>query len=222
MSQQRPEVRVGDRERDLVVSVLQDALAEGRITVDELDERVEAALAARTFSDLDPLVADLPIEPPSAALTRFRPGVESRVQRAPGTAATDRLVLDAGWSSVTRTGRWEIPPYLLLNGSAGTVKLDCLLATPLAAVTDIEIVGGMGSIGIVVPESWGVNLDQLARSWGWARTKVSAEPAPGAPLLVLRGSLDWAWLTVRHANRLDLRKLEKAGITLPRPPALGR
>jgi hypothetical protein len=42
MSQPRNELRIGDRERDLIVSVLQRALAESRITIDELDTRLEA------------------------------------------------------------------------------------------------------------------------------------------------------------------------------------
>lgn len=222
MSQPRPELRVGDRERDLVVSALQDAMAEGRITLDELDERVDAALAARTFSDLDPLVADLPIEPPSTALSRFRPGLDARTDPPSGASAARQLVLDAGWSSVTRTGSWQVPPFLRVNGAAGSVKLDCLQATPLADVIDIEVIGGMGSIGIVVPESWGANLDGLNRSWGYARTKVSPVPLPGSPVLLLHGSLDWGWLTIRHANRFDVRRLEKQGVALPRPPELER
>ncbi len=215
MSQPRPELRVGDRERDLVASVLQDALAEGRITMDELDERLDAALRARTFADLDALVADLPIEPPSAALTRPRSGVEPRLVVAPGTSTTDRLVLDAGWSSVTRTGRWDVPPFLLLNGAVGTVKLDCLIATPKAEVIDIQVIGGMGTITIIVPGSWGANTDRLVSSWGMASVKVSARPAAGAPLLLLHGSVGWGWLTIRHANRFDRRRLEKQGIALP-------
>lgn len=219
MSSPRPELRIGDRERDLVASVLQDALAEGRITLDELDARLDAALRARTYGDLDALVADLPVEPPSTALTGTRPGVESRLTVAAGTSSADRLVLDAGWSSVTRNGRWEVPPFLQLNGAIGSIKLDCLQATALAPVTDVYVNGGMGHITLVLPDSWAVNRDRLSSSWGMASVKVPAQPGPGGALLMLRGSVGWGWLTVRHANRLDRRKLEKQG---PGRPELGR
>jgi hypothetical protein len=213
MSSPRPELRIGDRERDLVASVLQDALAEGRITLDELDARLDATLRARTYGDLDALVADLPVEPPSTALTGARPGVETRLAVAPGTSRGDRLVLDAGWSSVTRSGRWDLPPFLQLNGALGSIKLDCQQATPLAPTIDVHINGGMGHITIVLPETWGANTDRLTHAWGMASLKVSAKPAAGSPLLVLHGSVGWGWLTLRYANRFDRRKLEKRSLT---------
>jgi len=55
-----PSVRSSDRERDEVVTLLRDHAAEGRLSTEELDERVERALAARTGADLDALLADLP------------------------------------------------------------------------------------------------------------------------------------------------------------------
>jgi len=58
--QQDRSLRVSDAERDEVATLLRDAAAEGRLTPDELDERVEKALSARTGADLDALLADLP------------------------------------------------------------------------------------------------------------------------------------------------------------------
>ncbi|GAA1436788.1 DUF1707 domain-containing protein [Microlunatus lacustris] len=219
MSSPRPEVRIGDRERDLVTSVLQDALAEGRLTLEELDVRLDATLKARTYADLDALVADLPVEPPSAALTASRPVARSRQPVPPGHAPEDRLVLDAGWSSVARSGRWDLPPFLQLNGAMGTVKLNCLQANPLAPLIDIQVSGGMGNITIVVPDTWAANTDRLTSSWGSAKVKVSPTPGPDAPLLVLHGSVGWGWLKIRYANGLDRRRLEKQGLRgSPRPP----
>lgn len=54
------EQRASDAERELVVARLRDACAEGRLTADELAERVAAAYAARTYAELDRLTADLP------------------------------------------------------------------------------------------------------------------------------------------------------------------
>jgi hypothetical protein len=58
--QQDRSLRVSDAERDEVATLLRDAAAEGRLTPDELDERVEKALSARTGADLDALLTDLP------------------------------------------------------------------------------------------------------------------------------------------------------------------
>lgn len=56
----RPELRIGDLERDAAVSALGDHYAAGRLTKEEYDVRADAAWQARTRSDLMPLFVDLP------------------------------------------------------------------------------------------------------------------------------------------------------------------
>ena len=56
----RGQMRAADVDRDRAVSFLTTAFTEGRLTKDEYDERVERALHARTYSDLDVIVTDLP------------------------------------------------------------------------------------------------------------------------------------------------------------------
>jgi uncharacterized membrane protein len=53
-------IRVSDADRDRVTARLREHFAEGRLTQDELDERISAALNAKTFGDLRPVMADLP------------------------------------------------------------------------------------------------------------------------------------------------------------------
>ena len=57
-------VRIGDAERLRTAVALQDAAAAGRLTLDELDERLTVAAAARTAPELAALVADLPVASP--------------------------------------------------------------------------------------------------------------------------------------------------------------
>jgi Domain of unknown function (DUF1707) len=59
----RPELRAGDSDRQRVAERLRRAHDEGRLDLDEFDERVTAAWAARTYGDLDALTTDLPPEP---------------------------------------------------------------------------------------------------------------------------------------------------------------
>ena len=56
----QPEQRASDADRETAVDILCTALAEGRLTLAELDERVGAALSARTICELAALIADLP------------------------------------------------------------------------------------------------------------------------------------------------------------------
>ena len=57
------EIRASDADREAVVAALQRHTAQGRLTIDEFTERVDAAYAARTHSDLTAVTADLPAEP---------------------------------------------------------------------------------------------------------------------------------------------------------------
>jgi hypothetical protein len=55
-------LRVGDKERDAVSEILRQRHVEGRIDSDEFQTRLERCLAAKTYADLDELVADFPRE----------------------------------------------------------------------------------------------------------------------------------------------------------------
>ncbi len=55
-----PELRAGDADRDRVISVLTDSYAEGRLTNDEFQIRVDSVHAARTLGELSALIVDLP------------------------------------------------------------------------------------------------------------------------------------------------------------------
>src|SRR6266702_5456850 len=63
------DVRIGDAERDAVTVQLREHFVAGRLTLDELSERIDAALAAKTRGQIDRLLADLP-RPPRAARPR--------------------------------------------------------------------------------------------------------------------------------------------------------
>jgi hypothetical protein len=74
---ERGKMRAADADRDRVVGFLNTAYSEGRLSKDEYDARLENALSARTYADLDRLVTDLPAAPaamvPSAAGTTVAP-----------------------------------------------------------------------------------------------------------------------------------------------------
>jgi len=61
-------MRAADADRDRVVELLKLAYSEGRLSKDEYDGRLEIALSARTYADLDQIVTDLPV-PRAATVT---------------------------------------------------------------------------------------------------------------------------------------------------------
>jgi hypothetical protein len=198
-------IRVGHRERDAVAAVLQEAAADGRLSMAELDERLDAALQAKTYADLDPLVADLSVELPSRTLSSGLPQVMG--PPAAGYSREDPLRLDGGVSTEKRRGVWTVPPFIRINQGVGSVKLNCLEATPAAQMIEIEVIGGAGSVVLVLPDGWAVDTDRLAKAWGSKSVKVPREPAPGKPLLVISGSLGMGSFKVRPPNWFDRRQI---------------
>ncbi|MBV9795841.1 MAG: DUF1707 domain-containing protein [Actinobacteria bacterium] len=101
-------IRISDSDRDRVATQLRDYYAEGRLTSEELDERVTAALNARTAGDLRRLMTDLPAAAPAAG----SPGTPSYGAPYGGTPWAGR----AGWAMgrSRRRGPRVLPILLLL------------------------------------------------------------------------------------------------------------
>ena len=66
-------MRASDADREAVAAKLRDHYAEGRLTQEELDERVSVALTAKTFGELRTLTTDLPGPAPVPPRTLARP-----------------------------------------------------------------------------------------------------------------------------------------------------
>src|SRR3954465_7268306 len=113
---QTPQLRVSDADREHAAEALRHAAGEGRLTVDELDQRLDAAFAARTRADLERLTADLPAAPagdqaPAAPPPPAPPGgIGAPAGRAlpvvPGEGGTSRII--SIMSGHDRRGRWRV------------------------------------------------------------------------------------------------------------------
>ncbi|OYN99509.1 hypothetical protein CGZ95_11390 [Enemella evansiae] len=193
------ELRAGNEDRERAIAALQEAYAEGRLSAEELRERAAAALQAVTFGDLDAVLADLP--------TGTAPAVPQQLR--PGSSMENPLILDAGWSSEKRSGDWQIPQFLLLRGSAGSVKLNCLAARTDHQVIHVWVDGGMGTVKIVLPDGWAADTSGMTKGIGMVRNKTDGTPAPGRPILVVNGSAGMGTLVVRYANSWERKAAAK-------------
>lgn len=63
-------MRASDADRERVANDLRDHYADGRLTMEEFDERIDSVYKAKTFGELAPLTADLPAPPPDPAVQR--------------------------------------------------------------------------------------------------------------------------------------------------------
>jgi hypothetical protein len=89
-------LRAGDSDREHAVDRLRQAAADGRLDAEELEERVSAALVARTYGELDLLVADLPPALPAHPAPPPQAGLPARRRRRPGAAVAAAGTLTLG------------------------------------------------------------------------------------------------------------------------------
>jgi hypothetical protein len=161
-------LRASDAERERTVDVLRGAAGDGRLTLEELAERVEGALVAKTRDELEPLTADLP-EP---AVSR---------ERGQGTRWTVSVM-----GGTDRKGRWRIAARSTVINLMGGSDLDLRDALIDSNETVITVVSVMGGSDIIVPEGVEVELGGFALMGGNDLEVDGPRPRPGAPVVRVR------------------------------------
>jgi Domain of unknown function (DUF1707) len=167
------EVRASDAEREATVTRLRDAAGEGRLSLEELAERVEAADGARTRADLASLVADLPAE--SAPAGPAEPAPQTR--RLYGILGGDTL-----------SGRVRLGPEARVINVMGGADLDLTEAILTRGEVTIRVFSLWGGSNIHVPD--GVHVEHHGVGiLGWDKVEPPAEGGelpPGAPIVRVR------------------------------------
>jgi class 3 adenylate cyclase len=163
-------LRVSDQERNEIVQRLQTAFAEGRLTDEEFDARVRAALAVRTQAELTRLLADLPGSPARLALAK----------------RGSSLVM-AVMGGTERRGRWRVPEQCTAVAVMGGCVLDLRAAQLSAPVTTITVVAIMGGVEVIVPPGVHVEMHGLPLMGGWSNLVHEEELLPDAPQVHIRG-----------------------------------
>lgn len=186
-------MRVSDADRDQVAETLREAAAEGRITLDELDDRLERTYSSQIYADLEPIVADLPPTHGSDLAQNPAAGAPS----APGQSG-DPLVINAKGETAVRKGTWEVPARVEANGRWGACKLDLREARLTSPVTEIwiDVTGGSGSI--ILPEGATAHVDVDAAWFGSLKSQVDTVRKQGVPHFVITGEAKGGGLTVRY------------------------
>jgi hypothetical protein len=171
-----PAMRASDQDRDAVVQRLQQAFAERRLDDDEFDERMRAALTARTSADLDLLTGDLPAAAPGSSTAPAVAGT------TPGRWAV------AYKNSIRRGGRWRVPERFTSVVYKGGGWLDLRAAELTAPVTTVVAVAYKSRIDILVPPGVRVEMDGFGVSKGWSAEEETEIRLPhDAPTVHIRG-----------------------------------
>ena len=153
----RRQLRVSDADREQAAEVLRQAAGDGRITFEELDQRLEAAYAARTYGDLTEVTADLPApgQPPPGPLATAAPGTfpAARIGGEPGSGMSVAIL-----GGVDRGGTWVVPPRHSVVAVLGGVQLDLREARFSQREVTIDVFTLMGGVDIMVGDDEGVTV----------------------------------------------------------------
>ncbi|MFC5819702.1 DUF1707 SHOCT-like domain-containing protein [Nonomuraea harbinensis] len=160
-------------DREMAVELVQQAYADGRLQPAELEQRLELALTATSWKDLEPILADLP---------------------------DDVVLLETTGGSIRRAGDWQVPRRLRVSSEYGRVRLDLSQAVIRHPHIDIELRLPFGSATIILPAGASANADGVRTGWGSVVWKAPASRLAGGPHVRITGELTYGRLTVRTAH----------------------
>jgi hypothetical protein len=191
----RSELRASHDDRDRVVELLRVSAGDGRLTAEELDERLELAMTARTYGELAKLVTDLP--------------AAGSVAGPPAMRAKDVARIDCRSGDARRDGRWVVPQRLEVKVTSGHVLLDfrdavitqpelridadvrsghlTLVTKPGIVVDTDDVVLRSGHVKVRAP--WGSDVPELLR------VEVSGKIGSGHFVARPPHRTFWQWLT---------------------------
>ena len=187
-------LRVSDADRHQVAEILREAAGDGRIDLDELDERLEATYAARTYADLVPITMDLPAHPAPAAPVQ-RPTSSPLVVAGPDHE--NHVAILGGFD---RKGVWTVPRQLSIFAMMGGADLDLREATFAAQEVVITINCFMGGAQITVGPHVNVVMEGTGIMGGYSGpgSTIPAEVDASSPTVRLRGVAIWGGVSVER------------------------
>ncbi|MFJ8312510.1 MULTISPECIES: DUF1707 domain-containing protein [unclassified Streptomyces] len=178
-------MRASDAERERVAESLRDAVAEGRLDMEEFEQRLEAAYKARTHGELEPLVRDLPAPGtvgPAAPVTRPTENDTdvhwpSRIGHPPTSKGGFAL-----WGGFSRKGNWTVARKFTAFAMWGGGDIDLREARFEDRETVIRLFTIMGGIGVTVPPELNVQVKGFGIMGGvGGSARTSTEGTPGSP-----------------------------------------
>ncbi len=196
-----PDLRASDAERDEAVEALHTAVTEGRLSVDEFEERVQSAYTMPTRRELELLIADVSVQPLAGQHAAARPGTGDQltVREGPGGS---RWVVSI-MSSHERTGRWRIGSRCSVINVMGGSDLDLCDAELADRVIELNVYSIMGAGEVYVPHGVDVQVSNVA-IMGGNDVQLGDEVVPrGGPEIRIRLVSIMGGCSVRRGRKRD-------------------
>ncbi|WP_131736975.1 DUF1707 SHOCT-like domain-containing protein [Actinomadura roseirufa] len=191
---ERSDLRASHEEREHVVDQLRVAAGDGRLTPEDLDERLGLALTARTHGELAVLLRDLPVAAPAVV---------------PPPVAQELLRLEARQGNVERTGAWVVPRRLEAEAHSANVVIDLTEAVISHPLLDVAVSVSAANVRLIVPADVEVDVGSVSVRHGNVKRHRVRRP-PGTPVrlrVTVNGSVRHGNLVVRGPRRTFLEWL---------------
>ncbi|MFE6100888.1 DUF1707 domain-containing protein [Streptomyces laurentii] len=168
------DIRASDTERTAAEERLRAAVETGRLTLAELDARLDEVHAARTRGDLESACRGLPVPGPRDSLVVDRP-------------ATSRSFVAGVFGGFERAGTWVVPARMTTWSMWGGGRLDLRKARFTSHDTVIRAFALWGGTAIVVPEDIDVDIRGIGLFGVFDKRAKNHIPKPGTPRVVIKG-----------------------------------
>jgi len=180
--------RAADADREAIAERLRIAAGDGRIDLAELEDRLGQAYAAKTYGQLQVLVADLPSRAPS-------------IQRYDALPEPETLVLKTRTPNIKQSGRWVVPRRITAESRTGFITIDFTDASCAHAEVDVEAVTEHGRIRLLLPDGWAARISPSSTNTSHIKSKAAETPDAGAPTIVVTGHPVHGYITIKHGRR---------------------
>jgi hypothetical protein len=189
-------LRISDADRHQVAEILRQAAGEGRLDLDELDQRLEQTYAARTYADLVPITLDLPAHPHPRPVVRPQ---AASPQVVPGADKESHLAILSGLS---RKGVWVVPQHMSIVCMMGGAELDLRQAKFAAQEVVITINAFMGGAQVIVGPTTRVQMEGTGIMGGFSGPSglVEADLDEGSPVVRIKGIAIWGGVSVERKH----------------------
>jgi hypothetical protein len=195
-------LRASDADRDTAAAVINNAMAEGRLTAEEHSDRLDAIYAAKTHADLVPLLEDLPQSRGRMPVSRPAPG--TGVDLPASGRRSGRII--AIFGGATRKGAWHAEPVMNVLAVFGGIEVDFRDAILPGKEVVLRATAVLGGVEIIVPPEMRVVDNGIAILGGRDIAGNADESAsPDAPVLRVEGACILGGLEVKRKPRKTIK-----------------
>jgi Domain of unknown function (DUF1707)/Cell wall-active antibiotics response 4TMS YvqF len=192
-------LRASDADRERVANVLREAAGDGRLTMDELDQRLDAVYAAKTYAELEPITHDLP-ETGTGYVPAASPAASRDPARFGGEPTSQGAVAILG--GFTRKGEWIVPKEFTAFMFMGGGEIDLREARFSQREVSIHIVAIMGGCEVIVPEDATVYVTGIGVLGAFEHSD-AGPGSPDGPVISINGLAFMGGVDVKRKPTLE-------------------